>query len=182
MAERTPGIRPRATLGRRLDLAARHGFPAALTVLLMLLTKFHLNLSGQAALLAAVTFGSVWFWSVHRPAALPPPLVFGLGVLMDLLGSMPLGVGVLAALVVHGTAVRLRRWLGQHGHVMAWLVYAAVAIVASGLMWLLAALLLLRLLPPWPLLFQTALSIALYPLLAIPLLHAHGSAADTERA
>ena len=38
-ADQTPGIRPRATLGRRLDIAARHAFPAGCTILLMLLTE-----------------------------------------------------------------------------------------------------------------------------------------------
>ena len=38
-ADQTPGIRPRATLGRRLDIAARHAFPAGCTVLLMLLAE-----------------------------------------------------------------------------------------------------------------------------------------------
>ncbi len=92
--DQRPGIRPRASLGRRLDIAARFSFPACVTILLMLLTQAPLEIAGQAALLPAVTLCCVWFWSLFRPDALPPPIVFLIGLLMDLLGYLPPGVGV----------------------------------------------------------------------------------------
>ncbi len=101
-ADQTPGIRPRATLGRRLDIAARHAFPAGCTVLLMLLTETPFGIADQAALLPAVTLACVYFWSLFRPGAMPPPVVFLIGLLFDLLGYLPLGVGALTLLIVHG--------------------------------------------------------------------------------
>ena len=59
--DQTPGIRPRATLGRRLDVAARHAFPAGCTVVLMLLAGAPLGIADQAALLPAVTLAGVLF-------------------------------------------------------------------------------------------------------------------------
>ena len=90
--DRRPGIRPRASMGRRLDIAARACFPACITVFLMLLTQAPVGLPEQAASLPAVALGCVWFWSVVRPNALPPPVVFLLGLLMDLLGYLPEGI------------------------------------------------------------------------------------------
>ena len=46
---------------------------------------------------------------------MPPPVVFVLGLLLDLLGYLPLGVGVLMLLVVHGLALRWRRFLVRAG-------------------------------------------------------------------
>ena len=40
-----------------------------------------------------MTLACVYFWSLFRPAAMPPPVVFLIGVLLDLLGYLPLGVG-----------------------------------------------------------------------------------------
>ena len=100
--DRRPGIRPRASIGRRLDIAARVSFPACITVLLMLLAQAPLGMPEQAASLPAVALGCVWFWSLFRPDALPPPIVFLIGLLMDLLGYLPLGVGVFTLLAVHG--------------------------------------------------------------------------------
>jgi hypothetical protein len=43
MDERTPGIRPRPSLWRRLDGTARRVFPTASTLLLLLLASLMLN-------------------------------------------------------------------------------------------------------------------------------------------
>jgi rod shape-determining protein MreD len=182
LIDRAPGIRPRATWGRRLDIAARHSFPAASTVLLMLLTVVPLNIIGQSALLPAVTLAAVWFWSVFRPASVPPPVVFGIGVLLDLLGYLPLGTGVLALLIVYGIALRWRRFLGQQGFALVWLAFIVVALGAAALTWIMVALLNFRLVPVGPAFFQAAVSAALYPALAIPLAAAHASIANPEQA
>lgn len=177
---RYPGIRPRPTLGRQLDLAARAAFPAACTVLFMLLSQAPFGIAGQAVLLPAVTLGCVWFWSVHRPAAMPPPAIFAIGVLLDLLGYLPLGVGVLTLLLAHGIAMRWRRFLGQQGFALNWLALLPVCTGAAVLTWALVALLTLTLFPPGRSLFQAVFTGALYPVLAIPLAWAHRSISGVE--
>ena len=71
--------------------AARHAGPAAghrgaarasrraAPILLMLLTETPLGIADQATLLPAVTLACVYFWSLFRPAAMPPPVVFLIG-------------------------------------------------------------------------------------------------------
>lgn len=180
--DRRPGIRPRASLGRRLDIVARMGFPACITVVLMLLTRAPMDIPGQAALLPAVTMGCVWFWSVFRPGAVPPPVVFVLGLLWDLLGYTPLGVGVFSLLVIHGLAISARRRLSQHGFAWNWLLFSGVAAGASLLMWLLVMLLTFRLLSPAASIFVAVVTIAIFPLLAVPFAGAHRSIANPEDA
>ena len=180
LRHRNPGIRPHLTLGRRLDLAARAGFPAVSTVLAMLLTQAPFGMSGQAVLLPAVTLSCIWFWSLFRPGAMPPPAVFAIGVLFDLLGYLPLGVGVLTLLLAHGIALRWRRFLAQQGFALTWLAFLPVAIGAALLSWGLVALLTLRLLPAGLNVYQAALTAALYPVLAIPLAWAHRSIGEAE--
>jgi rod shape-determining protein MreD len=181
-ADRTPGIRPRATLGRRLDAVARAAFPAACTLVLMLLIAVPFGFAGQAMLLPAVGVACVFVWSVLCPAAMPPPVVFVLGVLLDLLGYLPLGVGALTLLAVHGTAVRFRPVLRRLGLLRVWLAFAGFAAGAAALSWGLTAVLSFRLLPAWPALFQALLTAALYPAFAIALGRAHGRIVDPEQA
>jgi rod shape-determining protein MreD len=181
-ADQTPGIRPRATLGRRLDRAARYAFPAGCTVLLMLLAEAPLGIADQAAMLPAVTLACVYLWSLFRPGAMPPPVVFVVGLLFDLLGYLPLGVGALTLLTVHGLAVRWREVLIRQGFISAWLAFAGFAVGAAALGWVLTAVLVFRLLPVGPALFQALLTAALYPALAIPLIRAHRTGAHPERA
>ncbi|HQT76907.1 MAG: hypothetical protein B7Z80_18435 [Rhodospirillales bacterium 20-64-7] len=180
--DQRPGIRPRPTLGRRLDIAARCSFPATVTILLMLLTQAPWNIPGQAALLPAVTLCCVWFWSLFRPAAMPPPIIFLIGALTDLLGYLPLGAATLTLLATHGLALAMRRSLSQRGFAWIWLVFAGVASAAALLMWLLTMLLTVRLLPPAPLAFVAVLAVSLFPLLTVPFAAAHRTIANPDRA
>jgi rod shape-determining protein MreD len=169
-------------MGRRLDIAARVSFPACISVLLMLLTEAPPGIAGQAALLPAVALCCVWFWSLFRPETFPPPVVFAVGLLLDLLGYLPLGSGVFTLLCVHGVALAARRGLARRGFVWIWLVFALVASAACLLLWLLVMLLDFRLLSPRPAMFMAVLSTALYPVLAVPFAGAHRSIANPEDA
>jgi rod shape-determining protein MreD len=179
---RVPEIRRHPTLSRHLDHVARSCLPTACTLALMLLCALPLGFPEQAELLPATVLCCVWFWSLFRPASMPPAVVFVLGVLFDLLGYLPLGVGVLMLLLAHGVAVLGRRWLLRQGFASVWLVFASVAALATGVGWALTSLLLWRLMPADAALFEFALCIALYPALAVLFGRAHRSVADPERA
>ena len=182
MDERTPGIRPRPTIGRRLDAAARHGFPVGFAALLLLLAAAPLGIPAQAQLQQAVALACVFFWSLFRPASMPPPAVFLLGLLLDLISLAPVGTGVVTLLIVHGLALRWRRALVAQSFVLVWLVFIGVAAGAAALDWGLASLLTFRLLPPVASAFQFALTVALYPALAMLFTRAHRGIADPGRA
>lgn len=180
--DKLPGIRPRQSLGRRLDMAARWGFPGSTTALLLLVTAAPLGLPGQPELQAAVALACVFFWSLFRPASMPPGMVFGVGLLADLLGYAPPGVGVLTLLIAHGLALRWRRYLVRQGFLLVWLAFVGVAAGAAALQWALTSLLTFRLLPPGPGLFLAAIAAGLYPALATLLTRAHHTLAEPERA
>jgi rod shape-determining protein MreD len=181
MPDRTPGIRPRQSLWRRLDLAARHSFPATSVVLLMLLASAPVGVPGQPQLQQAVTLAGVFFWTLFRPGNMVPAVVFAIGVLSDLIGLSPVGVSVFVLLLTHGLAMRWRGLVRQ-SFLLVWLSFIAVAALASLLGWGLTCLLNVRLLPPSPALFQFALSAALYPMLAAFFTRAHRGIADPGQA
>jgi len=181
-AQRTPGIRPRPTIWRQLDAASRQSFPAACTALLLLLLASPLGLPGQAQLQPAAALACVFFWSVFRPGSMPPPVVFLLGLLSDLLGLAPLGTGVLVLLITYGLAVQWRRVLAQQGFLVVWLVFVVVAAGAASLGWLLTSLLTFRLLPGNAALFQFGITAGLYPMLATLFTRAHRGLANPDQA
>ena len=180
--DRMPGIRPRPSLGRRLDMAARAGFPATCTVLLMLLAAVPFGFAGQAALIPAVATISVYFWTLFRPASMLPVVVFPIGLLLDLLGYLPVGVGVICLLAVHGFALRWQRFLARQSFVLIWIAFAVFAAASAALAWGLTSLLGLRLMPARSALFQAVVATALYPALAVLFSRAHGSIAAPEQA
>jgi hypothetical protein len=60
-ADQTPGMRPKHSLGRQLDVAARHAFPAVSTIVLMLLAETPLGFANQATLLPGITLACIYF-------------------------------------------------------------------------------------------------------------------------
>lgn len=182
MSEKLPGIRPRPTLWRQIDAAARAAMPASTTALLQLLLAAPLGLAAQAQLQQSTALACVFFWSLFRPSSMPPPAVFLLGLLADLLALTPVGVNVLTFLVVHGLAVRWRRVIARQGFLVVWLVFVGTAAGAAALGWAGTSLLTFRLLSPAPAAFQAALSAGLYPVVALVFIRAHRGLADPQRA
>lgn len=179
--DRTPGIRPRRSWGQRLDKAARRGFPAGTTVIGMILLAAPFGVPGQAELMPAFTLAAIFFWSLFRPASLPPPVVFLVGVLADLLGEMPLGSNVIVLLLTQLLVVRSRRILPQKGFLFVWLVFVSAAAVAAPLQWGLACGMNWVLYPPIAAIAQFLLTAGLYPLLAMAFTQAHRTVAAPER-
>lgn len=163
---------PLAGLLRRLDALARAAFPAVSTMLLMVLVSTPVGLPSA---LPAVALACVFFWSVFRPAAMSPPISFGIGLLQDLLGFAPLGIGILTLLAAHGVALRLRRFLVRQPFWLVWLIFSGFAAAVAGLGFLLTAALGWRLPPLAPALVQFALSAGFYPALAAVLTGLHKS-------
>ena len=182
LSDRLPGVRPHLTPGRRLDIAWRYAFPIVSSVMLMMLSLAPFGLWGQAALLPTVALTCVWFWSLFRPEAMAPPVVFAIGLLLDLIGFLPLGVGPVTLLTTHGIAHRLRRFLSRQGFTVVWLIFIAVACGIAGMNWVLVSLLTFSIVAPGPVLFQAGLAAAMYPAVAIPLMLAHRSFADPDLA
>ncbi|MBV9756216.1 MAG: rod shape-determining protein MreD [Alphaproteobacteria bacterium] len=180
--DRTPGIQPRPTLARRLDIAARASFPAVSALLLVVLLGAPLALPAQPDLQLGVVLACVYFWSLYRPASLPPPLVFLLGAVADLLGNGPLGPVVLILLIVHGLVLRWRRFLVRQGFLLVWIAFALLALAAVAADWTLTSLLAFTLMPVAPAAFQAAVAIGIYPALAMLLTIAHRGVAAPELA
>ncbi|WP_419757464.1 rod shape-determining protein MreD [Acidisoma sp.] len=179
--DKLPGIRPRSSWGQRLDRAARLGFPAGTTIIGMILLTAPFGLPGQAQLMPAFTLAAIFFWTLFRPSSVPPPLVFLIGLLADLLGEMPIGSFVLVLLLTQLLVLRSRRFLPQKGFLFVWVVFVAVAGVASTLQYAFACLMNWAIYPPIAAIFQFLLATGLYPVLATGFTRAHRSVAAPER-
>ncbi len=179
--DRTPGIRPPQDLRRRLDRGARRMVPVVCTVFLMLLANAPLGIPGQPVLVPAVAVISVFFWSLYRPSALPPPVTCILGLLLDLLAWLPLGVGSATLLIVQALSLRWMR-LGSQGIPTVWVVFGGVAAGASAFIWAATSALSWQLLPAAGAGLQALVTACLYPALAIPLSRANRGIAAVEQA
>jgi rod shape-determining protein MreD len=167
---------------QRLDIASRMTFPAASILFGILLLGLPTILPMQGALRPAFVLVSVFFWSLYRPSSLPAPVLALLGLCLDLVGVSPLGVWPVILLLLHALVVQSRRLLVSQGFFMVWLAFIVIAAAACWADWAVQSLLTLRLLPIDASLFQWAVTIGLYPLLAAGLIRAHRGAAAPELA
>jgi rod shape-determining protein MreD len=165
-----------------LDVASRYAFPGVQTAIVLILLSAPIGLPGQPQFQPAWAMGNVFFWSLFRPASMPAVLVFGIGLLLDLLTQEPLGVQVLLLLLIHGLALKLRRDLARSGFATVWFIFALAASGAALLELLLVMLFAWHLLQPGPALFEAGLAAGLYPLLAWYLTWLHRGLAAPERA
>jgi rod shape-determining protein MreD len=167
---------------RMLDRAARHATPAFMIAAAMILLAMPGLLPAQAMLRAGIVTGSVYFWTLYRPSSLPAPVIGLIGLLLDLLGSSPLGLWAVLLLLEQAALLRLRKSLVAQGFMTVWLAFASFACSLGLLEWLGRSLLGFTLLPAVPAMVQTGIAILLYPLLAMLLVRAHRGAAAPELA
>ena len=180
--DKKPGIRPRLGVWHQMDVASRHAFPAAQTTIVLLLLAAPIGMPGQAQIQSAWTMACIYFWSLYRPAALPALLVFGIGLLLDLMAQGPVGIGVLLLLLIHAVALKFRRALTRSGFGDVWLAFIGVAAAASAGKWVLTCFLTWHIFPPAAGLFEFALAAGLYPIIALYLILLHRGPAAPERA
>lgn len=173
--------RPEPPMGllRRIDAAARAGFPGLFTAFLIILAAVPVGIPGM---IGAVALPCIFFWTIFRPAAMPAPVVFALGLLQDLLAFAALGTGVLTLLIVHGVTLRLRDILVRQGFPASWVVFSGFAAAAAALGYGLQALLGWVLPPLAPGLHQLGIAVGLYPALAWILARLHTAMRRAETA
>ena len=151
---------------QRLDFFARNILPFTFTILLITLGMVPLRLQDMAPVVPLLSLIAVYFWSVYRPDLMPEWAVFLIGLFQDLLSGSIVGVGAFTLLMVHLVVKTQRRTFIGASFMAVWMIFVLVALGAQTLSWLLNCALHGLLIDPEPALFQGALTLAVYPVLA----------------
>ncbi|MFC4273037.1 rod shape-determining protein MreD [Sneathiella chungangensis] len=154
------------TLAYQFNRFLRGSVPFAVTVLLALMSVVPIGIAGYAIVTPSFAAISVFYWSIHRPYLMAPPLCFLLGLLSDCLTGAPLGLSSFLYLLIHGITVSQRRIFIGKSFVLTWFGFALIGFIIAMLSWLIACLYSLALLPLTPILVQFALSLLVFPMFA----------------
>lgn len=154
------------TLSQRLDRIARNVVPALLGVLLVLLSATPLYVPGYAPVAANLVMMAAFYWAVHRPELLPPLTVFLLGLLQDMLIGMPPGMNALVLVLVRAIGVSQSRVFRDRSFLLLWWGFGLVASAAACVVWGLSLVYNLAYIDPLPVIFQAAMTTALFPFVA----------------
>jgi len=150
----------------RLDLWARNLAPFVITFAMLVIGTAPLPIPHFLPLGPGLAMISVYYWAIHRPGLLPAPSVFLIGLLGDLLGLAPLGVGTLVLLLVYAIAVSQRRVFAGQPFLVVWWGFMMIAAGAMSVGWILASIVAGAALDSHPAIFAYLMTLALYPAIA----------------
>ncbi|MEJ0061859.1 MAG: rod shape-determining protein MreD [Alphaproteobacteria bacterium] len=150
----------------QLDELVRRAVPLFAIFFLVLLTVAASPIPQFASLTPSFALIAVYYWSVHRPDLLPLPALFALGLILDALMRLPLGLSALSFILAARWVQGQRHIFSDRSYATLWFGFAVVAAVTAALQWMVAGLLAWHMLPAWPLCLQTLLTIAVFPLFA----------------
>lgn len=151
----------------RFDRFGRNLLPLLLTLGLILLSAVPLPIPGYALVVPLFSLCSVYYWSVNRPHALPPAVIFLLGLIQDALTGTPFGLHAVMLLLTYGMVVGQRRFFVSQPFGVIWWGFMLVAMIAIAAAWLLASIVAWDIVRPGPAAFQFLLTLAIYPLAAV---------------
>lgn len=150
----------------RLDTVARNLSPFAVTLLLVMAGMVPLHIMDLSPIVPSLALIAIFFWAAHRPDLMPAWVVFLIGLLQDLLTSTPLGVGVVALLLVYASVTSQNRFLTNASFLLLWCIFTVVAAGAILAMWLLTSLVVGEIVDIRPAIFQYFMTVAVYPCFA----------------
>ena len=150
----------------RLDLLARSLTPFVLTMILVMIILVPLPIPGYARVVPLLPLIGIYHWTIFRPDLMPAYAVFVIGVLLDALTGMPIGVNALTFLVVYGVVLSQRRFFVGKSFVILWLGFALVAAGQALMSWVLVSAYNVMLISPHALSFQYLLTLGCFPLFA----------------
>lgn len=149
---------------QRLDQTARALVPGLTLVVATLLSLLPLGIPGWAQVTPNFLLMTIFWWSIHRPSAIPPSVAFFTGLLQDLASGGPIGQSALLLVVTQWIISGQRRFLIPQPFLLVWAAFAVVAAACAVVEWLCYALLTVRIPPIDAGLTRAGLAIALFPI------------------
>jgi rod shape-determining protein MreD len=109
---------------------------------------------------------AIHHWNARRPAQLPAPFVFAVGLAMDVATHGPLGYWSLLALIAAALARYERKAVPALGPLGRYALFGFAMLLLAVIGWAVASLYFLRLIEWRPLLSSALAAVVAYPLLA----------------
>lgn len=168
----------------RLEVGARGIIPYGVMGFLLIMNSVSVPFASAMEIKAPLFLMGLYYWSVFRPALIPPWMAFLAGIFADLVGGLPLGLNAGAFLLAQWVVTDQRRFLMGQPFVMIWFGFIVVSFLSSVLQWLVFNAVNFSLSPISPAAFSFLLGVALFPLICFALhgihriLTAHGRALE----
>lgn len=156
----------------KFGVYARATIPAVMGIIAILFSAVPMKFPISGAVSPSFALMIVYFWSIHRPDLLPLWLCFILGIYLDFVSGVYIGVNALILVLCRWIMISQRRYLGT-GFAVLWVGFCFVAFGQAGITWLLRSLLEFKIFSIQPVLYRSIVSIFLFPVVAWVLVMIH---------
>lgn len=156
----------RSPFWQRVEKWSRSGTPFALTLLLLLIGLLPWHVPELGTIGVSLVVISVFYWSLKAPAYMSAWPVLIIGLISDLLGVTPMGVGTVSLLALYFLTRSQARALRNMPFLVIWPVFMLLAAIIILFSWLLTAMMDGQFPDIRPALFLYLFVIVCYPLLS----------------
>lgn len=149
----------------RLDKLATNLTPFVLSAVLVMFSAMPIYLPTYGPVAPNFALIAVFYWTIYRPDLLPAVAVLFLGLWQDILIGSPFGLNSIALLSAHGAIAFQRTFFQGKSFGVVWWAFGITAALAAFVFWLITMGYHLAVVDPAPLVFQFALTLAVFPFL-----------------
>ena len=141
--------------------------PFIFSLLLIFLSYVPLDFFLSENIRPAVAFVCVYYWIIHRPDIFNLFSVYFLGLIEDVLSSVPMGTNILSLLVLYILLLNFGRFFNGKPFIVTWYGFAIVCLLTMLTKWLMVSIYYGQFLPFAQVAFSYLFSVAAYPVLSL---------------
>ncbi|HVJ44510.1 MAG TPA: rod shape-determining protein MreD [Dongiaceae bacterium] len=129
----------RSPFWQRVDKWSRSSVPVGFTLFLLLLGLLPWHLPELGTIGISLVVISVFYWGLKKPQLMTPWSVLVIGLIGDLLGVTPMGVGTVSLLLLYAIVRSQARALRNMPFLVIWGAFILMAFITILVSWLLTA-------------------------------------------
>lgn len=149
---------------RRFELWLLNALPVMITLLLVLIFLMSKHSGGLSRFMPILPLIPVFYWGMMQAREMPYWFVFLLGLVMDAVTGVPMGLSSLLYIMLLALLHTQRKFIHKEGFVIKWAYFALVLAVIASLNWILLSVFYGRAATLGPAFLQWLLTVCCYPI------------------
>lgn len=151
------------TMSKQVEIFARFCGVYALIAVFVLADIISFQIPFFQDVRPSFTLMVLFYWSIYRPTLTPPLFAFGVGIAIDLLSGLPIGLHAVLFVLVHYLVSGQRKMFMGQPFITVFFGYCFVASVMSAMQWILYGLVSHIWVPMEPVIGMWLLGIVFFP-------------------
>ncbi len=156
-----------------LENGIRLMVPLLLLAVLFLFSVTALPWSVMGTVKPQLVLAAVYYWAIYRPTLVPPYLCFAIGLMIDIVSGLPLGLNAVVLTLVQWVVRDQRQFLMAQAYLTIWAIFILIGFLALFLEWAMFGLVQMMWTPVLPVMLSAAATVLLFPVVTFFLVMTH---------